>query len=48
MDKPKQRSIYFTDKEWKEIQKAADKTERGNKSNFVSRVSLKAARRENK
>lgn len=45
MDKPKQRAVYFTDKEWAEVKQAAEKSPQRNTTHFVSETVMKAVKR---
>lgn len=45
MEKPKQRAVYFTDKEWEEVKQAAAKSPQRNTTHFVSETVMKAVKR---
>lgn len=45
MEKPKQRAVYFTDKEWEEVKQAAAKSPQRNIAHFVNVELMKVVKR---
>lgn len=45
MQKPKQRAVYFTDDEWAQVKKAAEKSQQRNTTHFVSVEVMKSVKR---